>query len=428
MKKLLNRTLRTFALYSLVVLAASIPAYYYLVDNIWLKELDEHNEIIANRIEIEFNSLQLTDAELAQSIALWNKVQPGTILKELADGDSTPDSVYTVVRVNRHVAHKDINRFRGLSKIIQIGGKHYQLTVETNVEETEETVVAIAFVTLLFFLILVAGFLFLNRRLSARLWRPFRSTLSKLKTFNLNNQTSIEFDKSDTLEFEELNEALRKLIAQNISVYRTQKEFTENASHELQTPLAIIKSKLDLLLQKETLTERQYRIIEEINKSLTRVTRINKNLLLLAKIENHQFDDNEPVPIGQLMVQCLAQFKEYAENKGISVQTEIAPDIMIEGNKSLLEILINNLLLNAIRHNQQNGLMTISLSQTGLAVSNSGSMALDSSAMFRRFAKTSNETAGTGIGLAIIKQICNRHGWAVNYQFEDNLHCFSIRF
>lgn len=426
MRKLLNKTLRTFTLYSLVVLAASIPAYYYLVDSIWLRELDEHNEIIADRIEIELGRLQLTGTELSQSITLWNKVQPGAILRELPQPELMPDSVYTVSRKNPYAAHKEINRFRGLSRTIQIGGKSYQLTVETNVEETEETVAAIAVLTFIFFFILVMGFLILNRRLSVRLWSPFRSTLAKLKTFNLNSQTNITFEPSDTLEFEELNTALGKLLEHNISVYKTQKEFTENASHELQTPLAIIKGKLDLLLQKDTLTERQYQIIEEINRSLTRVSRINKNLLLLAKIENHQFNDNETINASKLMTQCLQQFKEYADDKHIHIQTEITPGINIEGNRTLIEIFINNLLLNAIRHNHHNGAINISLSKTGMSVSNSGNTALNAAAIFERFAKTSSETAGSGLGLAIIKQICNRHGWTINYHFEDNCHHFSI--
>lgn len=427
MKKLLNKTLGTFVLYSLVVLAASIPAYYYLVDNIWLNELDEHNEIIAERTENELNKLQLTETELSQSIVLWNKIQPGTNLQEATTLIGS-DSTYTISRENPYAPNKDIDRFRGLHKIIYINEKPYYLTIETNVEETEETVIAIAAITLLFFLILVIGFLLLSKWLSVRLWKTFRSTLSKLKTFNLNNQTAITFEKSNTLEFEELNIALRKLLDHNISVYKTQKEFTENASHELQTPLAIIKNKLDLLLQKETVTERQYQIIEEINRALTRITRINKNLLLLAKIENHQFDDNAIINIDELTQQCIVQFKEHSDNKNISLKTEITKNVTIEGNKILTEILLNNLLLNAIRHNIQNGTIIVSLNKNELRISNSGTTELNNSTIFKRFAKTSNESGGSGLGLSIIQQICNRHSWTIDYQFTNNFHNFSIHF
>ncbi|PTS92279.1 sensor histidine kinase [Pedobacter sp. HMWF019] len=427
MNKLLNKTLRTFALYSLVVLAASIPAYYYLVDRIWLRELDEHNQIIAERTEKELNKLQLTETELNQSIALWNKIQPGTNLKKATETAAHLDSTYTVLRQNLYVEHTDINRFRALVRLVHVNNEPYYLTVETNVEETEETVAAVAVITLLFFLILVVGFLFLSRRLSVRLWKPFRSTLSKLKTFNLDHQTAITFEKSDTLEFEELNIALDKLLEHTISVYKTQKEFTENASHELQTPLAIIKNKLDVLLQKEKVTDRQYQIIEEINQALTRITRMNKNLLLLAKIENHQFDDNETINISQLTQQCVEQFKEHSDNKNITVQTEIAPNV-IEGNKILIEILLNNLWLNAIRHNSPSGKIYISLSKSELIISNSGNTELNPSAIFNRFAKTSNKSVGSGLGLSIIQQICNRHQWTIRYQFTGNSHSFSIHF
>lgn len=427
-KSLLNKTLAPQLLFALIVLAASVPAYYYLVDSIWLRELDEHNEIIADRTENELNKLNLNNTELSQSISLWNKIQPGTNLKKAEGIPVHIDSTYTALRQNPYVEIQNPDRFRGLVRLIHINNIPYYLTVETNVEETEETVAAIAITTLLFFLILVAGFLIISRRLSVRLWKPFRSTLSKLKIFNLNNQTPIAFEQSDILEFQELNIALSKLLEHNISVYKTQKEFTENASHELQTPLAIMKNKLDLLLQKETVTDRQYQIIEEINRALIRMTRINKNLLLLAKIENHQFDDNETLDISLLIQQCLEQLKEHSDNKNITVQTEIQDNLVIEGNKTLIEILLNNLLLNAIRHNLTNGTIIIFLNKNKLMISNSGTVELNQSAIFKRFAKTSKESAGSGLGLAIIEQICTRHNWDINYQFANNTHHFSVHF
>jgi len=427
-EKLLSKTLRTFTLYSLVVLAASVPAYYYLVDDIWLRELDEHNTIIADRTKNELNRLPLTDTALAESIALWNKIQPGTNLQKATDTATGPDSAYTVIRQNLNASPKTIDRFRGLVRLIFINNKPYLLTVETNVEETEETAIAIAALTLVFFLILVIGFLLLNRRLSVQLWKPFRSTLSTLQNFNLNNQTAVTFERSNTFEFEELNTALGKLLAHSIAVYKTQKEFTENASHELQTPLAIIKNRLDLLLQKETVTDRQYQIVEEINTTLTHISRINKNLLLLARIDNQQFADNEQIDIRQIAEQCLEDFKEHADQKNILVNVDLKNDIIVEGNNTLATILLSNLLLNAIRHNTQNGTINILITKHELCIANSGKAGLNTSAIFKRFAKTSNEHAGSGLGLAIIQQICHRHNWSIDYRFTDNLHTFIIYF
>ncbi|MBX3101646.1 MAG: HAMP domain-containing histidine kinase [Bacteroidetes bacterium] len=427
MRKLLSKSLKPLTLYALLVLMASIPAYYYLVDSIWQRELDEHNQIIAYRTAQGLNRLHLSNEALSESIQLWNTIQPGTNLRRLTGTLSRPDSTYTVLRQNPYTEQKDIDRFRGLSRIIQIHGSSYELIIETNIEETEETVAAIAIVTFFFFLVMVIGFLLLNKRLSARLWKPFRSTLARLKTFRLSSQSPIEFEQSDTLEFEELNDALSKLIAQNISVYASQKEFTENAAHELQTPLAIIKNKLDLLLQQEPLTDRQYRIIEEANRALTRITRINKNLLLLAKIENHQFDDREAINVRLLIEHCIEQLKEHFDHKKIPIQTELT-DITIEGNKILFEVLLNNLLLNAVRHNREYGNVRITLHPSGIIFANSGSSALDGITLFKRFGKLTGPNSGSGLGLAIVKEICNRHGWQVSYRFEGNLHTFSVVF
>ncbi len=428
MNKLLNKSLKSFTIYALIVLATSVPAYYYLVDSIWLRELDEHNEIVADRTEKELNNLKLSDNELNQSITLWNKIQPGTNLEKTTLDNNITDSTYTILRKNLYVEHNRIDRFRGLSRVIKINGENFLLTVETNIEETEETAIAIAILTLLFFLILVFGFLILNRRLSLKLWQPFRNTLTELKTFNLNSQNKISFKKSNILEFEELNVALNKLIEHTISVYKSQKEFTENASHELQTPLAIIKNKLDILLQKEDLTDRQYQIIEDINKALTRVSRINKNLLLLAKIENHQFDESEIINLGELTEECLEQLKEHFSNKELSVYTSIKKDCILSGNRILIEVLMNNLLLNSIRHNSQKGMVEVKLNQSGLIISNSGITALDKEHIFRRFKKSSEENSGSGLGLPIVEQICKRHQWVIDYDFLQDTHTFKITF
>lgn len=427
MKNLLHKSLRPLTIFAFVIFVLSIPIYFLLVDWIWLKELDENNELIAQRIENKFNEQHISGEKLEESITFWNEIQSvGRI--EPVIGPLQKDSVYTILRQNPYAKEKAIDRFRGLVTNVRIHNNNFTLTIETNVEESEETVAYIAVVTLFFFFILIVGFWILNKRLSEKLWRPFQDTLQKLKSFQLNKHTEIEFIETDIVEFKELNTALDKLLRHNIAIYKSQKEFTENASHELQTPLAIIKNKLDLLLQNEAITDRQYKIIEEINRALIRITRINKNLLLLAKIENHQFDDTEMVDISQLIQQCLEQFKEHACHKNILIQTDIETGRFIEGNRTLIEILLNNLMLNAIRHNKHNGTITISLNKNELNISNTGSTALNSEKLFERFAVSSSEATSSGLGLAIIKEICNSHNWTIRYQFADHEHIFFIHF
>ncbi|MGN7787659.1 sensor histidine kinase [Niabella sp. 22666] len=428
MKNLLHQSGRQLTLFAFIVFALSVPSYFLLVDWIWLKELDENNQLIAERIENEFNEQRISDEKLAESIKFWNEIQPVSKIEDVRRSLSK-DSLYTIRRENTYPSRKEaVDRFRGLKTNIKINDRNYVLVVETNVEETEETVGYIAMVTLLFFLILVVGFWILNRRLSEKLWQPFRDTLQKLKSFQLSSQSRIEFQETDTIEFAELNTTLDKLLQHNIAAYKSQKEFTENASHELQTPLAVLKNKLDILLQNDDLTERQYHIAEEMNKALIRSSRINRNLLLLAKIENSQFDNDELVSFDTLVAQSMDGLQAHFKEKNIKVSADLQPGIEMKGNIGLTEVLINNLIINAIRHTSPGGAIQVALSTSAFVVRNSGDQALDTNFLFKRFSRMSANNSGSGLGLSIIQEICNLHGWHATYRFEDRAHIFSVTF
>ena len=397
-----------------------------MVDAIWKHELDEHNDIVARKTASQINSLKLSEEKLIETIQLWNDVQPSTNIRKLEKNDNLKDSIFIVEKPHDFLHFEEIDRFRCLSKVIYLNKKPYRFNIETNIEETQETIFFISITTVFLFVMIVGGLLFLNRRLSKSVWKPFRETLDQLKTFSLNNQTKIEFSKTDVSEFDELNQSLTKLIEHNVSVYKTQKEFTENASHELQTPLAILKNKLDILLQNQDLTEKQYQIAEEMNRALSRSSRINKNLLLLAKIDNKQFD-SETFHLDEVLNQSLEILQEHFEQKNISVNTEISDNVKVNGNIGLTEVLINNLIINAIRHTSINGSILIRLSQSEFEVSNSGTGKLNGDLLFKRFSRFSKDNNGSGLGLAIVKEICKSQNWTIDYRFENNNHIFSVK-
>lgn len=427
MKNLLQKSLRQLSIFAFIVFVLSIPSYFLLVDWIWIKELDENNKLIAQRIENEFNSQNISRENIQQNIKFWNEIQPVSKIRT----NQPPlknDSLYTIRRQNIYFETESIDRFRGLLTNIKINGQNYVLVVETNVEETEETVVYITIATLVFFLILVIGFWILNRRLSRSVWLPFQDTLQKLKSFKLNSNKTLEFQDTDIKEFAELNETLDKLLKHNINSFNQQKEFTENASHELQTPLAILKNKLDILLQSPDLTDKQYHIAEEMNRALIRSSRINKNLLLLAKIENNQFDNSQTIDITSLVMESLENLKEHFEEKEITLIHKIVPHVHLLGNTSLTEILIHNLMINALRHTNTKGNIKIGLSPESFQVSNSGEKQLNSEFLFTRFSKNSNSSQGSGLGLAIVQEICKNQGWKIQYIFKGEEHNFIVHF
>lgn len=266
------------------------------------------------------------------------------------------------------------------------------------------------------------------RFISQRLWRNFDQTLETIETFRLENNTVPTLPKSEIAEFDRLNNVLNELMKSSIQSYKIQKEFTENASHELQTPLAIIQTKLDILLQQPDITKEQAVIIQDIYQTTTRLSRLNRNLLLLAKMENRQFSQTESIDV----IQVLQDLSPYLESltDGIGLIRDFQrPSLKINANRSLLESMINNLVANAVRYNKKGGEICISTDNKSLTVSNtSDSKALDENVIFNRFYRSSRGKAGTGLGLSIVRAVCLYHHWKIQYEYCDNHHIFHIVF
>jgi len=428
MSKLLNRPIRAFSWYALLILLCSIPAYFYVVDRIWLTELDEHNHIVKTRIEQRLENTPVDPIQLESMLRFWNVLEPGTDLQPAPNGALQADSIYIVERPLTNEGNNSMDRFRGLQSFILVNGEPYRLRVETNVEEADETLVAIASVTLLFFVLLVIGFIVLSARISRNIWKPFYSTLEKLDAFNLNDHTEVKFEDTDIEEFAHLHRQLQKLMVNNRIAFHQQKAFVENASHELQTPLALLRSKLEMLMQSEQMTQEQSELIHQVNLPLSRISRVTKNLLLLSRIENSQFSEVEVVSIAEVLANSVGMLGDYLVEKDLALEQSTGSDVVLTCNRFLLETVINNLIINGIRHNEPQGRLMISLDNGKLSVSNTGSYALEHDKLFRRFATSSSEGVSSGLGLAIVKEICNRYRWAVSYHFSEGMHTFTVNF
>lgn len=423
MKKLLDQSLRPLVIYAFTVLVISIPVYFLIIDLIWENELDKHHYAIREKLEKRLTHLSLPDTAVDNMIAVLDKVQPGFSFNETAA--PRPDSLYTVIRFDSFM--NDREQFRCLTTDIRVNHKLYRVLIETNMEEVDETILAIGGVTVFFIMLLLAGFIYLNRKTALRIWQPFYDTLAGLRTFRLETGKAVPLPVSDVTEFADLNASLDTLMHSSLASYRQQKEFTENASHELQTPLAIVKSRLDMLLQSQSLDAGQMRIVEQVYQAINRVSRINKNLLLLARIEHAQFEEKEQIELDEVLVAVAGQFSDRFENNALRYSENISP-FTIEANPVLTEILLTNLLVNAVRYTPAGGEVQVHLSGNVLTISNTGAGALQTENLFRRFAQASGEHAGSGLGLAIAREICDRYGWQIGYDFTQGMHLFTVRF
>ncbi len=262
------------------------------------------------------------------------------------------------------------------------------------------------------------------------LWHPFDDTLRKTERFNLAQGDIPHFMKTDIREFDSLNRSLTQLMEKDRETFRIQKEFSENASHEQQTPLAVMRGKLDLLMQEE-MNERQMRIVADLYRMTTRLSRLNRNLLLLAKIDNAQYAAQDEVDIAALLSGLLDMYDSLWQ--GISVKTDDLrekPSATFSANSFLLESLLKNLVVNAIRHTASGREVRILIEDNRLTVSNpsADNIPLDTATLFRRFAGSDKLRTGNGLGLSIVKAVCDFHGWTVCYEFIKGEHRFTVNF
>ncbi len=281
---------------------------------------------------------------------------------------------------------------------------------------------------LLITVLLAVGVTFTMRLVSKKLWKPFEQTLSSIETFQLEKGKVPDLPESDIKEFAMLNKSLQRLMTKSIGSYQAQKEFTENASHELQTPLAIFQAKLEILLQQPQLTSEQAAIIQDLFQMTSRLSRLNRNLLLLAKIDNAQFDAKEHIRLAAFIDRLLPSLESISGQ--IHIERAYSSEALsVDANSVLLESMINNLIVNAVRHNTADGTITISLNDHSLKISNtSDEQALSATQIFNRFYRPVQNKSGNGLGLAIVKAICNYHGWSVKYEYEEGIHSFIVDF
>jgi signal transduction histidine kinase len=248
-----------------------------------------------------------------------------------------------------------------------------------------------------------------------------------MQQYDLNKNNNISFEDTGISEFNELNQVIKNLLARNYEIYLQQKEFTENASHEMQTPLAIIQGQLELLMQTAPITEDQAILISELEASGQRIIRLNKSLLLLTKIENNEYTPKEPVDLVSMVSRLAGSFHDYINKQKIQLIEKFDAHPEVSANASLMEILFSNLISNAIRHNIPGGSLVLEIEKTSFTIRNSGSQkALSTKKLFTRFYKESSHTESTGLGLAIVKRICDLYKFPLSYSFHQQMHSFTV--
>jgi signal transduction histidine kinase len=265
--------------------------------------------------------------------------------------------------------------------------------------------------------------------ISTWMFRPFNLTLEKIKNFNIKSMQSTSLGKSGIKEFDILNGFINQMTEKVSSDYKNLKEFTENASHELQTPLAITKGKLELLLQQENLTQEQIDLIESSYAAITHMSKLNRSLTLLSKIENEEFSNKESINLSSELNKALDDFNDLIKLKNLDLECDVQKEVIIKNDKTLIKVLLNNLLQNAIRHNNKDGRIVVTLSENTLIIKNTGaSLDIPGEQLFERFKKGVHSEKNSGLGLSIVHKICELSHYKISYDIDGTWHQVTITF
>ncbi|MBS1603626.1 MAG: HAMP domain-containing histidine kinase [Bacteroidetes bacterium] len=308
--------------------------------------------------------------------------------------------------------------------------KPYTVTTYISAKEYRHLLFKAGTAEAIIFIVLLVAIVIVNRATSRKLWTPFYSTMEAVRGYDIRQNKPLALGADTGIdEFDRLNKSVLALIDNVDQAYSNQKQFTENASHELQTPLAIIRSKVELLIENPNLTEDNAQLLQEITEANERLSQMNKNLLLLTRIENSQFPDMGPVYLSALVERQTRFFKEYYENEVATTTAAIEPGVQVTANPALIEIMVNNLLRNAYIHNVPGGWVNVLLTGRSLIIINTGpQLESDPERLFDRFRKGRVDNRTTGLGLALVRQIAQLYRYDLRYSHEAGVHQLSIAF
>lgn len=412
--KLINKISRYFLFSSILVFIIVSVGLYFVIENTITEETNEQLISISKKARQELKN---------------GKAISFSPFLEIISTDQVIDKIEFKDILIKSNEEDDGEPFRQLTTFANMNGKNYKIIVRISLIEKEDMFFSILTLTLtaIFFFILI---LYLtNKTISKNILKDFYDTLKKLKNFSLKSDEELQLTGSGIEEFDQLNKSLLFLAKRAKSEYRSLKEFSEEMNHEIQTPIAVIKSKLEILLQSSNLDEDNLSLLDSAIRNLSKFERINKSILLLNKLEHKDLFESAEINLAEEIQNVVTDFTDSIVSKNLTMNVLVEHGVVIKANQSLMSILLSNLLSNAIKHNFQDGTINIELKETELIISNTGQIPKgNTEKFFARFYKESASTESVGLGLTIVKKICDLYRIEIRNNFSDDLHSIILKF
>lgn len=406
-----------------VILTVWAVFFYFAV-------MDEVNDEVDDSLE-DYSEIIIIRALAGEELPAKNTASNNQyFLREVTEeyAESREDILYKDSMV--YIPEKDETEpARILTTIFKDDGeKYYELTVATPSIEKDDLKDAIAGWMIFLYAVLLFTIILINVWVFYRNMRPLYILLHWLDKYTIGKQNEPLQNPTKVSEFGKLNDAAIRYAERSERMFQQQKQFIGNASHEMQTPLAICQNRLEMMMEDENLSESQLEELMKTHQTLEHITKLNKSLLLLSKIENGQFTDTKCVEVNSLLKQYLEDYKEVYAYRGISVKIEEKDIFCLTVNETLAVVLFTNLLKNAFVHNVEGGHIRIIITAHNVTFCNTGTEnSLDTRRIFERFYQGKKKEGSTGLGLAIVDTICKMQGMQILYYYKEGEHCFEIK-
>lgn len=421
--KLIHHTIGKLSVVMIVVLTVWAGIFYFnIFDEVWDEtddSLENFKTLIIRQFMLDTTSLNLGDKDLMSQYRIRQISEEEAVHYQERHFDST----------RFYEAELDFDPIRVLKTAFRgPNNRYYELTVQISTMEQDDMLQAILVWVVALYASLLICLIIVSQIVFRKSWRPFYRLMGWLREFTLGGNTPPLDNPTKVKEFQTLNETISQMTRRSEKMYDQQRQFIENASHELQTPLAICQNKLELLAENTPCNEEQLREIGQLHDTLRRAIQLNKSLLLLSRIENGQFHETHDIDMNRLVRETAEDFNEIYEHKEIRMRIEKKDNCHAQMNDILAHILVSNLIKNAMTHTPPRGKVDILVTENEILFSNtSDTPPLDSERVFTRFYQSDyRKKDSTGLGLAIVKSIADSYRFRVEY-FHDGRHNFRIR-
>ena len=409
--KLLTKTSLNFISASVIFFLLGSVAMYFSVRNIIAEDLQ--NRLLQQQKDFFYNADQNNLTDLSSKL-VFIQITDKEIIHSFSDTVLIVNDSYILYRKLQFSYLKD--------------EQYYNVSILKNQSQSDSLIKKIVIMNVGFAMLFFLIMFFVNRHSIKSALSVFYSTIRKLEDFELSKLQTLTLETAEVQEIKKLNEVFEKMATQIYNDFEAQKEYTENVSHELQTPLAIISSKADELMQADNLSKEQMEQLELLLETTNRLSKINQALIFLTKIDNRFYTQGSSFSLNDLIREKLQIFETAIQDKYLKLELDLLDVTQVYMNPYLAETLIINLIKNAIIHNSNGGLLRIHLSNNILSISNSGSpLSFPEKDIFKRFTRSENSKKNLGIGLSIVQRICELYTFKIAYTYT-NVHQFKIIF